>query len=72
MKSNTPYGFEDPGLTTTRQTKALTTDIKRKTWEESLKDFPQTPQEAEATMYNISSMRNSIDNDNFLRLQKEG
>lgn len=66
MDDNIPYGFEDPGLKTIRQSKANSTDLKQKQFEERFKGFPQTPQEAEAALYKISLMEKSIDHDSIL------
>lgn len=66
MDNNIPYGFEDPGLKIKPQTKANSTDIKQKQFEERFKGFPQTPQEAEAALYKISLMEKSIDHENLI------
>lgn len=66
MDNNIPYGFEDPGLKINPQTKANSTDIKQKQFEERFKGFPQTPQEAEAMLYKISLSEKSIDHENLI------
>lgn len=60
-----PYGFEDPGLKTTWQSKANSTDMKEKNFREQFKNFPQTPQEAEAILWKLSQSRNPIDYEKF-------
>lgn len=65
MDDNLPYGFEDPGLKMTRQSKANSTDMKDKNFREQFKNFPQTPQEAEAISWKLSQSEKPIDYEKF-------
>lgn len=65
MDDNTPYGFEDPGLKVKPQTKANSTEIKQKQFDEIFKGFPQTPQEAEAILWKLSQSEKPIDYEKF-------
>lgn len=65
MDDNIPYGFEDPGLKTARQSKANATDMKDKNFRDQFKNFPQTPQEAEAILWKLSQSEKPIDYEKF-------
>lgn len=66
MEDNIPYGFEDPGLKIKPSSKAIRTDLENKKFKDQFKNFPQTPEEAEAALWKISQSRNSINNENTI------
>lgn len=64
---NIPFGFEDPGLVVRHQGgKANATNDNDRRFREQFKNFPQTPEEAEAMKYKLSQENKALNHDSIL------